>query len=293
MSATNNKTSAISDEPVEVLFALHPKFDLMEFAGPFEVLYKALHDKSDPSTRAFEMTIAAAEPKIMSEQGVMIGTQVAYKEAYERLEDFDVLVVVGGNTEAILKENNAEPLSIIKAYSELQMKDTSRERTLLSISTGALFLAEAGILSGLSATTHPDFMTAFENLCSHSAVRDMQERTDVDEEAHYVVNNLRFDIGDEDENPYVRRKSDAGKSPTTGRKGSISFKSMGRRESIIRRAAMRLGGLRVITCGGFGSGIDATLYLVSILVDEACAIEVARVMQHTWVKGNVIDGLDV
>ncbi|KAI0132512.1 class I glutamine amidotransferase-like protein [Xylariales sp. AK1849] len=288
----NHKNSAVSDDPVDVLVVLQNKFDLLDFAAVTEVLTTALHDKADPSTKAFEVTIAAAEPKALSEQGVIIGTQISIKEAYERLNDFDVLVVLGGNSEAILKEK-AEPLSIISAYSELQKNDSSRERTLLSVCTGALFLAEQGILSGLSATTHPDYMTAFENICSHSAVRDAQERTDVDEEARYVVNNLRFDIGDEDENPYVRRASDAGRRPSNARKGSISFKGMSRRESIARRAAMRLGGLRVITSGGSTAGIDAALYLVSILVDDASAVEVARILQHNWVKGTVVDGLDV
>ncbi|ORY63182.1 class I glutamine amidotransferase-like protein [Pseudomassariella vexata] len=288
----NNKSSAISDEPIEVLVALHDKFDLLDFAGPTEVLYLAQHDKDDESTKAFEVTICAAEPKTMSDSGVMIGSQITYKEAYERLNDFDVLIILGGNSEAILKQK-AEPLPLIKAYSELQQKDSSRERTLLSVCTGAIFLAEQGILSGLVATTHPDKMTAFENICSHSAVRDAQERTDVDEEARYVVNNLRFEIGDEDENPYIRRKSDAGRRPSNARKGSISFKGMSRRESIARRAAMRLGGLRVITSGGSSAGIDATLYLVSILVDEESANEVARQMSHNWTKGVVVDGLDV
>ena len=56
---------------------------------------------------------------------------------------------------------------------------------------------------------------------------------------------------------------------------------------------MRLGGLRVITAGGISAGIDAALYLVSILVDEEAANEVARFMQHEWVKGVVVDGIDV
>lgn len=74
----------------------------------------------------------------------------------------------------------------------------------------------------------------------------------------------------------------------------MSFKgSNSRRESIARRAAMRLGGLRVITSGGVASGIDAALYLVSALVDEECAAEVARITQWTWNKGVVVDGLDV
>lgn len=56
---------------------------------------------------------------------------------------------------------------------------------------------------------------------------------------------------------------------------------------------MRLGGLRVITAGGQSAGIDASLYLVSALVDDKCAEEVARLLQWTWNKGVVVDGLDV
>ena len=162
------------------------------------------------------MTIAAGEPKVVSEQGVVIGSQISWKEAHERLSDFDVLVVVGGNVEPVIK-NKAEPLDLITAYSELQKKDPTHERTLMSICTGSLFLAHQGILSGLSATTHPDFLTKFEIACSQAAQRDLAERTDVIEDARYVVNNLRFDLGDEDENPYIRRKSDAGRRPSNAR----------------------------------------------------------------------------
>jgi len=288
-----HKNSAVSDDPIEVLFVLQNKFDLMDFAGPLEVLNWARHDKNDEATRAFECTIAGAEPKIMCDQGVAIGSQITFKEAHQRLNDFDVLIVVGGDSENILK-NKLEPMPLISAFAEMQKNDSARERTLLSVCTGSLFLAELGILSGLSATTHPDSMTKFEILCSNAAQRELQERTDVVEDARYVVNNLRFDLGDEDENPYIRRKSDAGRRPSNARKGSISFKgSNQRRESIARRAAMRLGGLRVITSGGLAAGLDAALYLVSILVDEETASEVARVMQHEWIKGIVVDGLDV
>ncbi len=66
-----------------------------------------------------------------------------------------------------------------------------------------------------------------------------------------------------------------------------------RRESMARRAAMRLGGLRVITSGGVSAGLDSALYLVSAMVSDDCATEVARKMQWTWNKGVVVDGLDV
>lgn len=289
-----NKSSAVADqEPVDVLVALQQNFDLLDLAGPVAVLKNALHDFKDTSTNAFEITLAAAEPKVLSEQGVMIGSQITFKEAHDRLEDFDILIILGGNSAEVV-EKELEPLGLINDFSELQKKDPARERTIFSVCTGALFLAREGILSGLAATTHPDYITKFENLCSDAATRNLQERTDVIEDARYVVNNLRFDIGDEDENPYIRRKSDTTRRPSNARKGSTSFKgSNSRRESIVRRAAMRLGGLRVITAGGNSAGIDAALYLVSALVDDECAVEVARIMQWSWNKGIVVDGLDV
>lgn len=74
----------------------------------------------------------------------------------------------------------------------------------------------------------------------------------------------------------------------------MSFKSSNsRRESITRRAAMRLGGLRVITAGGVSAGIDAALYLVSVMVSEESANEVSRKICWNWTKGTVVDGLDV
>lgn len=293
MSAS--KTSAVADEPIDVLVALHPKFDLLDFAGPVQVFTSALHDAKDETSRAFEITTVGAEPQVFSDQGIMVGAQITWKEAHDRLEEFDVLVILGGNSEEILKKED-EPCGLICDFSELQKKDPARERTMLSVCTGALFLAQQGILSGLSATTHPDYFTKFENLCSDAATRNLQERTDVVEDARYVVNNLRFDLDDEDESPYIRRKSDAGtgRRPSNARKGSMSFKgSNSRRESIVRRAAMRLGGLRVVTAGGNSAGIDASLYLVSALVDDECAQEVARTMQWSWNKGVVVDGLDV
>lgn len=43
-----NKTSAIADqEPVDILFALQPGFNMLDFAGPLAAFYKAQHDPAD------------------------------------------------------------------------------------------------------------------------------------------------------------------------------------------------------------------------------------------------------
>lgn len=282
----------VADVPtIKVLFTLHPGMDVLDFTGPLDVLSKAKHDVNDDSTKAFEIFFASLTEHTVSSAGASFRAHMDYKEAYTRLSEFDVLVIPGGGTEPILKAK-AEPLGLIKAFSDLQKKYPEKERTLLSICTGSMFLAQQGILSGLSATTHPDYYAKFEKLCSEVAQRDLAERCDVVEE-RYVVNNLRFDLGDINENPYVRRKSDA-RRPSMGRKGSNAWKeSNTRRESNARRQSLRLGGLRVITSGGVTAGLDAALYLVSIMVSEESASEVARVLQYTWHKGIVVDGIDI
>ena len=241
---------------------------------------------------------------------------MTFDEAMKRLPEIDILLIPGGITDQILK-TKSQPLPLIKQFAEVQKKNPNRERTLMSICTGSMLLAEAGVLSGLSATTHPDFITKLEILCSNVAMRDMADRCDVVEQ-RYVVNNLRFDLGEnEEENPYImtrkeykehkRRKSslagppspieertNGARRPSAARKGSMSWKaSNNRRESVLKRMNLRLGGLRVITTGGVTSGLDGALYMVGALVSDDAADEVARVMCHTWKKGMVVDGTDV
>lgn len=231
----------------------------------------------------------------MSAQGASFRAHIDYKEAMRRLAEFDVVVVPGGGVEQVMKTKGAQPMPLIKAFADLQIKNPSRERTLMAVCTGSLYLAELGLLAGLSATTHPDYITKMEIICSKAAQRDLAERTDVMEE-RYVVNNLRFDLGEnEDENPYIRRRSDAGgRRPSNARKGSSSWQeSNKRRESITKRMGLKLGGLRVITTSGITSGLDSALYLVSALVDLESANEAARIMCYEWNKGVVVKGLDV
>ncbi|PBP16520.1 ThiJ/PfpI family protein [Diplocarpon rosae] len=283
---------AATDVPViKVLFTMHPGMDAMDFIGPLEVLTHARHNVNDEATKAFSANFVASEEHTVSAQGASFRAHMDFKEAYTRLSEFDILVVPGGGVDPILK-SKSEPLGLIKAFSELQKKDPNKERTVFSVCTGSLFLAQAGILSGLSATTHPDYYAKFEKICSEISQRDLAERCDVVEE-RYVVNNLRYDLGDANENPYIRRKSDA-RPASIGRKGSNAWKeSNGRRESNARRAALRLGGLRVITSGAITTGLDASLYLVSIMVSEEAATEVEKTMQYEWKKGIVVDGIDI
>ena len=245
-------------------------------------------------SKAFECTIAAASQGVTSSSGLTVKADIDYEDAHESLTDYDVLIIPGGSGIDDVIKKQSEPLEIIKAFAELQKKDPSKERTVMSIGTGSLFLAQAGLLQGLAATTHPDYYTKMEIICKEAARRGDLEQTDVMEE-NYVVNNARFDLGEKmEENPFILNKRPDARRKSIARKGSNAWKeSVKRRESNARRASMRLGGLRVITSGGITSGLDASLYLVAAMASHESAQEVGRVMQYAWNKGVTVDGIDV
>ncbi|KAL9133591.1 MAG: hypothetical protein Q9175_005232 [Cornicularia normoerica] len=292
--------SAIEESPdgpievIQVLFALHPSFGAQELCGSLEVLSNAYHKLKDPGSKAFECTIAAGSPGVTSSSGLIVKADINFEDAHEDLKEYDVLIVPGGVGVDDVLRKETEPIKLVQDFAKLQQTDPSKERTLMSIGTGSLILAHAGLLQGLAATTHPDYYTKMEIICKEAARRGDLEQTDVMEE-NYVVNNARFDLGEKlEENPFVLSKRPDGRRKSIARKGSNAWKeSVKRRESNARRASLRLGGLRVITSGGVTSGLDASLYLVAAMVSHESAQEVARVLQYSWNKGITIDGIDV
>ena len=229
-----------------------------------------------------------------SSSSLTIKADINYEDAHEDLKEYDILIIPGGNGVDNVLKNESEPMSLLKAWTKLQVSDPSKERTLMSIGTGSLILGATGVLQGLAATTHPDYYTKMEIICKEAARKGDLEQTDVMEE-NYVVNNARFDLGEnEDENPFILLKKPDARRKSIARKGSNAWKeSVKRRESNARRASLRLGGLRVITSGGVTSGLDASLYLVAAMVSHESAQEVARVLQYGWNKGVTVEGIDV
>ena len=251
-------------------------------------------------SRAFETSIVAPTQGITSSCRLTIKADMDYEDAHDELSTYDVLIVPGSPLEPLenlLKSPTiatTEPIPVIKAFAELQKTDPSKERTLLSIGTGALLLGQAGVLQGMGATTHPDAYTRLELTCQEASRRDTLSQTDVMEDTPYVVNNARFDLGEMDENPFILRQKPDNRRKSIARKGSNAWKeSVKRRESNARRAAMRLGGLRVITSAAGTAGVDAALYLVAAMASHDAAVEVGKGMGYEWSKGITVDGIDV
>lgn len=283
-------------EPIRVLFTLHANMNALDFVGPLEVLSQALNDVSNDEDKAFDCEFVGPGEHVMSASGTSFRSHLTYKDAYKQLKEYDLLVVSGGNFEEIIKSKE-EPLGLIRAFADLQEHNSGKERTILSIDTGSILLAHEGILQGLAATTHPTYYINLELTAQESAQKDLDTRTEVIEGERYVVNQGRFDLGDNlDDNPYVFKKNPGRKGSMSAnvRKGSEARKmSNARRESIVRRSTMRLGGMRVVTAAGSTCGIDAAMYLVSALVSFESAQAISDKMQYEWKKGIVVDSIDV
>lgn len=148
---------------LKVLFHLHPRLDTLDFAGPLEMLSEATYSSpAPPETRVFEPTVTAVTEQVTSGQNCIFQRHIPVEEAHSRLAEFDVLVIPGGGSDGVL-EASSEPLDLIREWCALE-KEGGRIRTLLSVCTGSLFLAQAGALKGLTATTHPDYYAKLEEM---------------------------------------------------------------------------------------------------------------------------------
>ncbi|WP_206107908.1 DJ-1/PfpI family protein [Paludisphaera rhizosphaerae] len=143
-----------------VVILVYEGMELLDFAGPAEVFSVA------GGGRAFEVFTAAASPEPVKSLGF------AFTPHYtlESCPKVDVLVVPGGST----RIPQADP-----AVVEWVKKKSGEAEVTVSVCTGALLLARAGLLDGLEATTHR---------ASLDALREAAPRTKVKEGIRYVDN---------------------------------------------------------------------------------------------------------
>ena len=94
-------------------------------------------------------------PTATAGQCLKIQPEMTVEHALTKINEFDILVVPGGNPSVLLDmiQRNTEEMQFIKAFNN---SSTGRDgdKTILSVCTGALLVGAAGVLSGLKATTH-------------------------------------------------------------------------------------------------------------------------------------------
>jgi len=115
--------------------------EVLDFAGPFEVFSLAENAIND---KYFDViTIAENQAPISARNGL----QVIPDHSFTNHPHIDVLIIPGGYGAEKIEIHNEVVIDWIKS------KENLAELTL-SVCTGALLLAKAGLLAGRSATTH-------------------------------------------------------------------------------------------------------------------------------------------
>ncbi len=130
--------------PRQVLVVAFDGFQLLDLAGPVEVLRSATRLGAQPP---YAVRIAAPQGgRVRSESGVAVESDLSLATLASNPEPLDTLVVVGGDgTRA--RHGDAQFLADLTAVA-------GHAQRITSVCTGAWLLAAAGLLDGYEATTH-------------------------------------------------------------------------------------------------------------------------------------------
>ena len=131
-----------------IAIPLFPQFTALDGIGPYEVLQRIPH---------FDVTFVGHERCVVRSDNAMLG--VVVDATFEEMPTPDIVVFPGGfGTRALMTDERV-----------LDWVRTAHETTTVttSVCTGSLVLAAAGLLQGLTATTH---WSALDVLREHGAV---------------------------------------------------------------------------------------------------------------------------
>jgi transcriptional regulator GlxA family with amidase domain len=123
-----------------VAILIFPDVEILDFCGPFEVFSRASYVSEPPAFKIF--TIAAMLGPLRTHNGLIVNPDFQLDDAPQP----NLLLIPGGQGTRPLV-HDASLLEWIKS------KSAVAELTL-SVCTGSLLLAKAGLLDGLGATTH-------------------------------------------------------------------------------------------------------------------------------------------
>lgn len=121
-----------------VAILVHEGVELLDFAGPGEVFAVSKGERG----RAFDVHLVAASRKPIKSQRFV---EIIPGKTFDELPDPDIVVIPGGATRRAMDD--------LKTLAWIE-KAAPKAEVVLSVCTGAVMLASAGLLDDLEATTH-------------------------------------------------------------------------------------------------------------------------------------------
>jgi transcriptional regulator GlxA family with amidase domain len=139
--------------------------EVLDFAGPFEVF--SVTSELSKGERPFAVSTVAVHPgAVNARNGLSVNPDCTISDCPPP----DILIVPGGQGTRKLIDNSA----VIK-----WIKDCARTAELvLSVCTGSLLLAKAGLLEGLAATTHHQVLDLLRELAPNTTIIENQRFVD-------------------------------------------------------------------------------------------------------------------
>ncbi|MEP1447454.1 MAG: DJ-1/PfpI family protein [Paraglaciecola sp.] len=126
-----------------ILFVIFDQFELLDLSGPSSVFHAAQKFLAQPSYSIHTLSVTGGV--VRSRTGIEISSQ---KLEEFNVSQFDTILVVGGDNDAITLISKNLTLRAWLTF------NASRAERLGSICSGALVLAESGLLEERKATTH-------------------------------------------------------------------------------------------------------------------------------------------
>lgn len=147
--------------------------EVLDFAGPFEV-FSVTNEKNNNELLDV-ILVSAGEINVVAKNGL----KIVADSTINQIIHLDILLIPGGQGARLLV-HNLEFIEWVKSVS-------NQSELILSVCTGALILAKAGILDGLKATTHHQ---------AYGELRELITNTEIVEEGlRYVDNGIVITSG--------------------------------------------------------------------------------------------------
>ena len=148
---------------------LFHRADILDFTGPMEVLSHVSHNRNpDEPDRMFNIETIAQTSTVRAASALTVKADTLIEDAIERLAEYDILVVPGGPPSVLepLINGDAPEVDIIRKFAALPSPGPEKTRIIFSVCTGAFLLGAAGILSGVTVTTHHRAVDVLRDICA-------------------------------------------------------------------------------------------------------------------------------